>query len=57
MTDPAQIAKGLSDDGVESLDWVRPNSIIARYRKGAREILELRLVRERGLFFVIEPLA
>ncbi len=56
MTDPAQIARGLSNAGRKCLDWVRPCSLIAPYRAGAGEVLALGLVRRDGPWFIIEPL-
>jgi len=56
MTEIETIAKGLSEAGKEALSWVTPNSLIAPYRQGANEILDLKLVTHENLFFRITPL-
>jgi hypothetical protein len=57
MTNEArELAKRLTNRGKEALDWVRPCSQIALYRKGACEIENLGLVSRSGTWFDITPL-
>jgi hypothetical protein len=50
------LAAVLTKAGKECLDWVRPHSLIAPYRRGAAEIERLGLVKRQGAWFHITPL-
>ena len=52
----ARIAEGLSEQAKDALDWVRPHSIVAPYRRGFREILGAGLVELNGEWATNTPL-